>query len=68
MKVTVLGLPVATTPRLGDPLFEEHASPECIAAHLANARSRLKSAEIAVRYFETLLEERNRQVAAGLWP
>lgn len=68
MKAVALGVPVALSPRIGDAGFEEHAAPECIEAHLRDARRKLRSAEIAVSWLEGLLEERRRQVAAGLWP
>lgn len=48
--------------------FARHAAPEAIAHHLAAATKAQIEATREVAWLTQLLEERQRQVAAGEWP
>jgi hypothetical protein len=47
---------------------EEHASPEALAAMLAEARAEQRALGRYVEWVEALLERRTAEKAAGTWP
>lgn len=59
-------------PKPGNALYEEHASPDAIRAHLMAARTKrrrvLAEYDNTINWLEELLLDRTQQVADGQWP
>jgi hypothetical protein len=59
-------------PKPGNAVYEEHASPQAIQAHLMQARTKRRRVvaeyDKTISWLEELLLDRTQQVADGQWP